>query len=180
KLTFQAKENRKKHLEEENKRLNMEIEKFDNQLKNLIDEKNDLEKKRNERNNLIARLEILRESINGKKIDKEELDRIEEQLQEMKISANIIKKEQENKDNEPSLKGSFKSHSDNQIQEYIVGNLPGIGPKLAKKLLIKFKNIKNLANADVDELTKIDKIGKIKAKKIHEIINKNYAESDKR
>ncbi|MEM2083071.1 MAG: SMC family ATPase [Nitrososphaerota archaeon] len=93
KLTFQAKENRKKHLEEENKRLNMEIEKFDNQLKNLIDEKNDLEKKRNERNNLIARLEILRESINGKKIDKEELDRIEEQLQEMKISANIIKKE---------------------------------------------------------------------------------------
>lgn len=96
------------------------------------------------------------------------------------VIANIIKKEQENKDNEPSLKGSFKAHSDNQIQEYIVGNLPGIGPKLAKKLLIKFKNIKNLANADVDELTKIDKIGKIKAKKIHEIINKNYAESDKR
>lgn len=93
KLTIQAKENRKKHLEKENKRLNIEIEKFESQLKNLINEKNDLEKKRNERNNLIARLEILRESINGRKIDKEELNKIEKQLQEMKIFANVIKKE---------------------------------------------------------------------------------------
>lgn len=93
KLTFQVKENRKKHLEEENKKLNIEIEKFNNQLKNLINEKNDLEKKKSERNNLIARLEVLKESINGKKIDKEELNKIEKQIQEMKIFANIIKKE---------------------------------------------------------------------------------------
>ncbi|MEM1574495.1 MAG: SMC family ATPase [Nitrososphaerota archaeon] len=93
KLTFQVKENRKKHLEEENKKLNIEIEKLDNQLKNLINEKNDLEKKKNERNNLIIRLEVLKESIDGRKIDKEELNKIEKQIQEMKIYANIIKKE---------------------------------------------------------------------------------------
>jgi DNA repair exonuclease SbcCD ATPase subunit len=93
KLTIQAKENRKKYLEEENKKLIMEIEKINNQLKDLINEKNNIEKKRNERNNLIARLEVLKESINGKKIDKEELNKIENQLQEMRILSNIIKKE---------------------------------------------------------------------------------------
>ena len=93
KLTIQAKENRKKHLEEENKKLNMEIEKINNQLEILINEKNNIEKKRNERNNLIARLEVLKESINGKKVDKEELNKIENQLQEMRILLNIIKKE---------------------------------------------------------------------------------------
>ncbi len=90
------------------------------------------------------------------------------------VIMSIIKKEQQNNNNEPSLKGSFKAHSDNQLQEYIIGNLPGIGPKLTKKLLIKFKNIKNLMNANIEELIKIDKIGKLKAKKIYEIINRNY------
>ncbi|MEM3063019.1 MAG: SbcC/MukB-like Walker B domain-containing protein, partial [Nitrososphaerota archaeon] len=93
KLTIQVKENRKKHLEEENKKLKIEIEKIDSQIKNLIEEKDDLEKRMEEKNNLKAKLEILKESIIGKKVDKEELNKIEEQLQEMKISANIIKKE---------------------------------------------------------------------------------------
>jgi exonuclease SbcC len=93
KLTIKAKENRKKHLEEENKKLNLEIGKIDIQLKNLINEKNDIEKKINEKNNLETRLEILKESISGKKVDKEEINKIEEQLNEMKILTNIIKKE---------------------------------------------------------------------------------------
>ena len=92
------------------------------------------------------------------------------------IIAKIIEREQIKKYNEPSLKGGTKAYTDNQFKEHIVGNIPGIGPKLARQLLLKFRNIRNIANADVDELTKIEKIGKIKAQKIQEILNEDYRE----
>ena len=65
------------------------------------------------------------------------------------IMADIAKREQVVRDREPSLKGSARAYTDRQFQEYVIGNLPGIGPKLAKSLLSHFKNIRNIANADV-------------------------------
>jgi len=61
-----------------------------------------------------------------------------------------------------------------QRQEHIVETLPGVGPKLAKSLLIKFKNIKQLFMAREEELRKIDKMGEKKAEKIIDTINHEY------
>jgi len=61
-----------------------------------------------------------------------------------------------------------------QRQEHIVETLPGVGPKLAKSLLIKFKNIKQLFMAREEELRKIDKMGEKKAEKIIDTINQEY------
>ena len=59
-------------------------------------------------------------------------------------------------------------------QEFIIESLPLIGPSLAKSLLQKFKTVKKVINASEEKLKRIDKIGKIKAKKIKEVINEEY------
>ncbi len=69
-----------------------------------------------------------------------------------------------------------KGLSEKQQQEYIVSSLPGIGTGLAKPLLKRFRTIKRIINANEDELKSIDKIGEKKAKKIIDIINKEYEE----
>lgn len=54
-------------------------------------------------------------------------------------------------------------------QIYVVGSLPGIGPKLAEKLLSKFITVKSIFQAKPSELEAI--LGKERAKKVLEIIN---------
>lgn len=61
-------------------------------------------------------------------------------------------------------------------QEFIIQSLPGIGPNLSKALLKEFKTIKSIINAEEKELMKVDKIGKIKAKNIKNILNTIYKE----
>lgn len=60
------------------------------------------------------------------------------------------------------------------IQDSIVGNLPGVGVKVGKKLLSHFKTIKKMFNASVEELIEVNGVGKKGAEKIFEIANKKY------
>ena len=90
------------------------------------------------------------------------------------IIAGMARREQSDEKREPSLKGAARAHTHEQFQEYIIGNLPGVGPKLAKALLVKFKNARSIADASVDELMKIEKIGKKKAEAIHKTFNSEY------
>ena len=61
-----------------------------------------------------------------------------------------------------------------EMQEFLIESLPGIGPTISKDLLKEFKNIKNIVNASENDLMKIDKLGKIKAKLIKEVLEKDY------
>ena len=61
-------------------------------------------------------------------------------------------------ENETSLNVSKKNLSKNERMQFILEGFPGIGPKTARKLLEKFKTIKNIINASEKELT--DAIGK--------------------
>ncbi len=67
-----------------------------------------------------------------------------------------------------------KPLADAEVQEYIVGAFPGVGPVLAKPLLKEFKSIKNFVNASEDELKKVKLIGEKKAHRIREIADKKY------
>ena len=89
------------------------------------------------------------------------------------ISA-IAKREQNGEKRLPSMKGSAHAYTREQFQEFIVGNLPGIGPKLAKSLLKHFGSVKAISNAEVKELVKVEKIGKKKAELIHNTFNHAY------
>jgi ERCC4-type nuclease len=94
------------------------------------------------------------------------------------IIAGIARHEQNDEKREPSLKGAARAHTHEQFQEYIIGNLPGVGPKLAKAMLTKFKNARKIADASVEELMEIEKIGKKKAEAIHNTFNSEYNAED--
>ncbi len=94
------------------------------------------------------------------------------------IIAGIARHEQTDEKREPSLKGAARAHTHEQFQEYIIGNLPGVGPKLAKAMLTKFKNARRIADASVEELMEIEKIGKKKAEAIHKTFNSEYNSED--
>jgi len=62
------------------------------------------------------------------------------------------------KEKESSLNVTKKSLNKKERLQFILEGFPGIGPKTAKKLLEKFKTIKNISNASLEELTEV--IGK--------------------
>ncbi|MFP3279068.1 MAG: helix-hairpin-helix domain-containing protein [Candidatus Micrarchaeota archaeon] len=72
------------------------------------------------------------------------------------------------------LIGTKRAFTNEEWQKLILSSIPGVGPKLAYELLKEFKSIKNVVNASVDELMRVDKIGKKKASRIHEILNFEY------
>jgi ERCC4-type nuclease len=96
--------------------------------------------------------------------------------QTAEIIAGIARHEQIDHGREPSLKGGARARSQNQFQEYVIGNIPGIGPKLAKALLKHFGSIKNIADAGAEDLQKVEKIGRKKADLIHDTLNGAYKE----
>ncbi len=69
-----------------------------------------------------------------------------------------------------------KPASVEEQQEFIVEAFPGIGSKLAKSLLKKFKTVQNIANATEEELKGIEKIGDVKAREIVALFKKVYGE----
>lgn len=73
-----------------------------------------------------------------------------------------------------------KPLTESELQEYIISAFPGVGPVLAKPLLKKFKTIKKIVNAKEDQLKKVELIGDKKARRIKEIVEKEYDKQDKK
>jgi len=61
-----------------------------------------------------------------------------------------------------------------EIQEMIIASFPGISSILSKRILKKFKTIKNFVLASELELRKVDGIGEKLSKKIKKIIETEY------
>ncbi|HUW44097.1 MAG TPA: ERCC4 domain-containing protein [Bacillota bacterium] len=75
------------------------------------------------------------------------------------------------KSKEVPLNINKKSLDKKERLQFILESFPGIGPKTAKKLLKKFRTIKNIINAPEEELREI--LGK-KTEIIDKIINEKY------
>ena len=86
----------------------------------------------------------------------------------------IAKREQEEKGKDFTLHAEKREMSLNEWQEYVVAAFPGIGATLSKPILKKFKTIKKFINASEDSLQKVEKIGPEKAKRIKEVVDKEY------
>lgn len=93
-----------------------------------------------------------------------------------RIIAALARHEQRDGRREPTMKGGARAYTDGQYQEYVIGNLPGVGPKTARKLLAHFGSVRAVAEASAKELREVDGIGKKKAERILEVINSKYAE----
>ncbi|MEM3827545.1 MAG: ERCC4 domain-containing protein [Candidatus Micrarchaeaceae archaeon] len=91
-----------------------------------------------------------------------------------KMIVSIAKHEQTTEKRSLSLKGSARAYTTRDFQLMVVGNLPGVGPKLSEALLSHFKSPRNIANASVDELMEVDKIGRKKAERIYAALNEKF------
>ena len=76
------------------------------------------------------------------------------------------------------LKVKKKTYSLAEQQQLLVEGLPSIGPNLAKALLKEFKTITALVNASLEDLQKVEKIGKKKAEIIKRILEEEYFPRD--
>jgi len=86
----------------------------------------------------------------------------------------IAKREQEEIGVSFNVHPEKKNLSIGEQQEYIVSSLPGVGSGLSKPLLKHFKSVKNVINAQEKELEEVEKIGKKKAEKIKDIVDRDY------
>ncbi len=86
----------------------------------------------------------------------------------------IAKREQGEEGSNFSLHGEKREMSLREWQEYIIAALPGVGSTLSRPLLREFKSVKNVVNANEEELQKVGKIGPVKAKKIKDVVEGEY------
>lgn len=75
------------------------------------------------------------------------------------------------KPREISLNIKKRAHNQKEQSQYVLESFPGIGPKTARKLLKKFRAIKDMINAPEEDIKKV--IGK-KAENLIRIINYKY------
>lgn len=59
-------------------------------------------------------------------------------------------------------------------QEIVLESLPGVGRTLAKSLLQYFGSVRSVVLASVEDLQKVEKIGKKKAQAIRDVLDKSY------
>jgi DNA excision repair protein ERCC-4 len=83
------------------------------------------------------------------------------------LASNRIK----DKNDGPLLKKIKKSNPFYIQQLYVLTSLPGIGTKLATRLLDKFQSPKNVLNASIAELARIPGLGNMRAEKIRRILD---------
>lgn len=86
----------------------------------------------------------------------------------------MAKREQEGSKRGLQIRCSKKPVSLRERQEFLIAGLPNISNRLSKRLLEYFKTPKNVFNADIEELKRVEKIGEKKAKMIWDVINKEY------
>jgi len=74
----------------------------------------------------------------------------------------------------PLVRKTRKKGALEKIQTTLVSGLPGIGPKLAIRMLEKFGNVRSVFSASVAELSLVKGIGRITAEKIAKFLDAPY------
>jgi ERCC4-type nuclease len=77
---------------------------------------------------------------------------------------------------DPSLRK--QRMSDDQLRASMLAHLPGVGPKAAQALLQAHGSIAQIASLDPKQLRKVEGIGRVRALRIHELLNGVAGESD--
>lgn len=90
------------------------------------------------------------------------------------ILKHLAKREQKQSDKKVSSHGNKNTTNITQQQEYIVSSFKDVGPVSSENLLKHFGTIKNIMDAELDELQQVDNIGKETAKQIYSTIRVEY------
>ncbi len=74
-----------------------------------------------------------------------------------------------------TLRGGYRPRKLATRQLYVLQGLPGIGPRLAKRLLNRLGSVRKVMNASVESLNSIDGIGSVTSEKIREVLNSPWS-----
>ncbi|MFX1520810.1 MAG: helix-hairpin-helix domain-containing protein [Promethearchaeota archaeon] len=92
----------------------------------------------------------------------------------VKLLLTIIRREKSDKVTRITTRMTKAPTEFPELQIYILKGIPGINDELAKRLLMHFKTLENLANAKPGELMQLKGIGKTLAEKLHVIFTSLY------
>ena len=90
------------------------------------------------------------------------------------------RREQEDHRREISLHGSRSKMTIDEQRVYCVSSISDIGPVTAKNLLENFKSIQAVIDAPIDELMKVNGVGKKTAERIRDVVGGEYLLSEER
>jgi ERCC4-related helicase len=91
-----------------------------------------------------------------------------------KLIYSLAIREQKDKKRTISLKKTKLGTSIKEMQETLLSSLPQVNLALSRRLLNKFKTPSKIFTSDIDKLTEVEGVGKIKAKKIKEVLDTEY------
>jgi Fanconi anemia group M protein len=90
----------------------------------------------------------------------------------------IAYREQVKEKREPQIRSSKRAPALSRQQEFLVAGFPHINSKLSKRLLKKFKIPKKIFTASEERLMRVDGLGREKAKKIFDLLNRRYEDDE--
>ncbi len=90
--------------------------------------------------------------------------------------ATLARREQVQEFKEVALRRKLNGLSTAENQRFVVEGLPGVSAVLAKRLLEHFGTVSRVMCAPEEELQKVNGIGKLKAKAIHDLLSAHYEE----
>lgn len=86
----------------------------------------------------------------------------------------LAKREQEEHKRKVLYNAQRKPLDEIKLKEHIIASLPNVGGQLAKNLLEHFRTIEKVFTASEEDLTEVEGIGEIKAKRIRDLVTKEY------
>ncbi len=86
----------------------------------------------------------------------------------------LAKREHEAGYRDAKLHGRKTARTLKEQQEYLISALPGVGPAVARNLLLHFGSVERVMTATEEELKMVDKVGPKTAAKIREIVASEY------
>ena len=86
----------------------------------------------------------------------------------------LVNRIQRKKQDRISIQHKPKLMTQKDWQVYVVASLPSIGGELAERLLSHFGNVRKIFQANISDLIKVEGVGKVKAGKIKDILDKKF------
>ena len=86
----------------------------------------------------------------------------------------IAEKEQGNRKRPFNQHGKRSRLSQSEAKEYIVSSILGIGPTVARNLLLHFGSVQSIMTAPRDELMKVERVGSSTADRIRGLAQERY------
>ena len=101
-----------------------------------------------------------------------------ESIQETKNIFLMMGRQEESSSDVVPLRGGYRPKRLKSRQLYVLQGLPQVGPTVAGRLLDHFGSVSKMMQASIEELMRVEGIGKDSAKKIRDVLDAEWNTSD--